>query len=91
MRGANFIDLTGQTYNELTAIKRVPNRFTPNGTQKTMWLCRCSCGNLVEVSSNTLRKNRQKRAKAASSIKKHEDAYNGLPSNGGGGVPPPPY
>lgn len=35
------IDITGQKFNMLTAIRRVPN-YKPTGVY---WLCRCDCGN----------------------------------------------
>lgn len=35
-----FIDLTGQRFGRLTVIERAPN----NG-RRTMWLCKCDCGN----------------------------------------------
>lgn len=39
-----FEDITGQTFNELTAIKRVEDYISPNGNHMTQWLFRCSCG-----------------------------------------------
>lgn len=55
------LDLTGQTYNELTVIKEVP---APEGRKKTYkkvyWLCKCSCGNETIVSSEDLRSNHTK-------------------------------
>ena len=35
-----FIDITGQKFGTLTAIKRMPHE----GTKKTYWLFRCDCG-----------------------------------------------
>lgn len=47
------LDLTGQTFNELTAIKEVP---TPKGRKKGVyWLCKCSCGNEIIVPTSHLR------------------------------------
>lgn len=43
-RERNEIDLTGQTFWELTAIKRIDNLFNSNGKQINKWLFRCSCG-----------------------------------------------
>ena len=34
-----FIDLAGQQFGELTVIKRLPNRYTESGNQKTIWEC----------------------------------------------------
>lgn len=39
-----FIDITGNTYNQLTVLKEVLPRCTP-----TKWLCSCACGNTKEV------------------------------------------
>lgn len=39
-----FEDITGQTFNELTAIKRVEDYISPSGNRLTQWLFRCSCG-----------------------------------------------
>ena len=47
---AKFIDLTNQKFGKLTVICRAPNK---NG--RTMWLCKCDCGNEVEVRSDQLR------------------------------------
>ncbi len=49
---AKAIDITGQKFGRLTAIKRVAN----NKRGEAMWLCRCECGNEKEVSASLLRK-----------------------------------
>lgn len=46
-----FIDLTGQKFGRLTALRRVENK-----SKHTMWLCRCDCGNEVAVDGGNLRK-----------------------------------
>lgn len=51
----NAKDLTGMKFGELTAVSR-------RGTSKTgcaIWECACSCGNTVNISSNSLRNGRQ--------------------------------
>ena len=53
--GHNFIDLTGQTFNELYVIKRMPNRQKSGGNIVTRWLCRCSCGSEIIVDGDSLR------------------------------------
>ena len=45
-----LIDLTGQQFGQLTVIERIQNN-----NKRTMWLCRCSCGNVVAVSAANLR------------------------------------
>lgn len=52
---ANLIDLTGQTFNELTIIKKVSSKKTPAGATKVFWLCKCSCGNNCIVEGNALK------------------------------------
>ena len=42
-------DLTGQTFNELTVLRRAANRGAA-----VYWRCRCSCGTEVEVSRRNL-------------------------------------
>lgn len=46
-----FVDLAGQKYGRLTAIKRVPGPKQ----QGARWLCQCDCGSTIEVRSNSLR------------------------------------
>ena len=38
------LDLTGQKFNQLTAIRRAPSR-----SGKTYWLCKCECGTEKEI------------------------------------------
>lgn len=50
------IDLTGQKFGMLTVVRQGKSKTSPNGTVKTMWLCKCDCGNEVLRSSQNLRK-----------------------------------
>lgn len=50
------IDITGQTFYLLTAIKRVDDYVSPAGNKAARWLCKCECGNYVVVNSNSLRR-----------------------------------
>lgn len=50
-----FIDLTGQTFGELTVIKRTKDKILPSGQHKTQWLCKCKCGNLTTQMAGHLR------------------------------------
>lgn len=50
---ANFIDLTGQRFNNLLVIGRAEN--TKGGS--TRWKCRCDCGNETIVSAGNLKSN----------------------------------
>lgn len=47
----NLIDLTGKKFGRLTVLKRVNNQKGKD----TVWLCRCDCGNLTEVTSGHLK------------------------------------
>ena len=51
------VDLTGQTYGNLKVLKRscLRARSDKNPQKQWFWLCRCSCGNTAEVSTNGLR------------------------------------
>lgn len=46
-----LIDITGQRYGRLVAISKSKN---VNG--RTSWLCKCDCGNMKNVTSNSLRR-----------------------------------
>ena len=45
-----FEDLTGKKFNRLTVIKRVKNN-----KKATKWLCKCDCGNYIEVQAGNLK------------------------------------
>jgi len=42
-RGHNFLDITGKRFGRLIAVKPV------TGVGKTVWLCKCDCGNEKEI------------------------------------------
>ena len=46
-----FKDLTGQTFNQLTVIKRVENKYND-----ACWLCKCTCGKETIVTTQRLTK-----------------------------------
>lgn len=50
MKMAKIIDLTNQRFGKLVVIKRAPNK-----NKRTMWLCKCDCGNEIEIRSDQLR------------------------------------
>lgn len=52
---SRFIDLTGQRFGKLVAIKRVKNRG-----RETFWLCQCDCGNTKEINASRLRRGKTK-------------------------------
>ena len=49
-----FVDLTGQKFNKLTVIERAEDHEQPGGQRKTMWRCRCDCGNETIVTAYDL-------------------------------------
>lgn len=55
---SKMIDLTGQRFNKLVAIKPLPKDPKDYGKSTcTKWLCKCDCGNETIVNSSNLRKN----------------------------------
>lgn len=52
---AGFVDLTGHQYGRLTVLRRGMGRITANGRSRATWVCRCECGTVVEVQSDSLR------------------------------------
>ena len=50
------IDITGQTFGRLTAIRRVEDYVSPHGNKSTRWECRCECGNIKIAHLNSLKK-----------------------------------
>lgn len=52
---AKFRDLTGQRFGALTALRR-----SDNPDRHIRWVCRCDCGNMVEVQQERLRNGEKK-------------------------------
>lgn len=52
---SKLIDLSGQRFGRLIAIKRVEDMVNKNGKHETMWLCRCDCGNEIVTRARQLR------------------------------------
>ena len=46
----NYKDLTGNKYNMLTVLRRLPN-----SGNNAVWECRCDCGNITKVTSGNLK------------------------------------
>lgn len=53
-------DLTGQKFGRLLVIKRGKSHIQPNGKPRVMWLCKCDCGNSIEVRGSDLKSNKTK-------------------------------
>ena len=50
-------DLINNRYGRLTVISRANDRQYKNGKTRVMWLCRCDCGNTIEVDASSLKSN----------------------------------
>ena len=50
-----LIDLSGQKFGRLTVLYKADSKIAPSGAIRTMWHCRCDCGNEVDRSSANLR------------------------------------
>lgn len=51
-----MIDLTGQRFGRLTVVKRADDYVFPNEEHRPKWLCKCDCGNKVEIVGKYLTK-----------------------------------
>ena len=51
---ASLIDLTNQKFGKLTVLKRSDK----NDNNQVWWQCTCDCGNIIEITSASLRNNR---------------------------------
>jgi hypothetical protein len=67
---AGFMDISGQVFGRLTVIVRVQNN--KNGGAK--WLCSCSCGKQIDVSTSSLRGGG---TKSCGCLKSESDAITG--------------
>lgn len=54
-----FNDLTGKKFNRLLVLKRAENYVRRDGSTRTMWLCKCDCGNTIVVTGDALTCGRQ--------------------------------
>lgn len=54
------IDLTGNKYGRLTVIERSESYISKSGIPKVKWLCKCDCGNTVNVLGVDLRRGNTK-------------------------------
>lgn len=53
---ATCIDLTNQKFGKLTVVKKGNGRTTSGGHYKATWICKCECGNVVEIDGEKLRR-----------------------------------
>jgi len=57
--GRTYIDLTGETFGDLTVIKEDTNNKSSNSCGKMKWICKCSCGNIISTDAYRLLKGGQ--------------------------------
>jgi len=80
----NFIDLTGHTFTRLTVLHR--DFSSKNPTQGPAWFCQCVCGNVISVTTRSLRSERTRscgcllRERRIESHFKHGGAPKGKPT-----------
>lgn len=65
---SNLIDLTGRKFGRLTVVERQPNQG-----RKTMWLCRCDCGNETVISGSNLTSGNTKSCGCYHTERLHQD------------------
>ena len=53
----NLNDLTNLVFGKLQVLKRGKTCKTPNGSTRVYWICKCECGNIIEVCGNSLKSN----------------------------------
>lgn len=53
-------DITNQTFNELTAIKRIEDHVSPSGNKMAQWLFRCSCGKEITALASNVKQGKTK-------------------------------
>lgn len=51
-----FKDLRGQKFGRLTVLNRTPSKIDKSGKSRTMWNCKCDCGNDAIVSADYLKR-----------------------------------
>lgn len=50
-----FVDLTGLRFGKLLVLSREETKIQPSKQRKTMWRCKCDCGNEVVVAATHLK------------------------------------
>lgn len=63
------IDLTGQRFGKLVALKP---KYSGEKNQHTKWVCQCDCGNLLEVDMGNLRAGRTQSCGCSNSIQEEK-------------------
>lgn len=55
-----FEDITGQVFNELTALRRAEDYISPSGNHLTQWVFQCSCGKEVTAVVKNVKSGKKK-------------------------------
>ena len=55
---STFVDLKGQRFGKLVVLDRLPDHITPSGQKQRRWICKCDCGNTIEVYGTQLKNGR---------------------------------
>ena len=76
-----FEDITGQVFNELTALKRVEDYISPSGNHMTQWLFRCSCGREIIAETRNVKAGRTKSCGHVGKSYAEYQIYNFLQNN----------
>ena len=58
--GQNFKDLSNKTFGRLNVIERAESKIYATGEIKSKWKCMCSCGNIVIVFGEALKRGMSK-------------------------------
>lgn len=69
---SRFVDLTGQKFGRLTVVRRLSN----NKYNFAMWQCKCNCGNIKNVSTNSLKSGNTQSCGCLQKEKVKEIGYN---------------
>lgn len=48
-------ELIGRRFDKIEVISRTTDKIRPNGKKRPVYVCKCDCGNIVNVESQTLR------------------------------------
>ena len=51
---AKFKDLTGSKFGRLFVINQLEKHIYPSGSSRITWNCKCDCGSIIKVRSNSL-------------------------------------
>lgn len=57
---SKFIDLTGKRFGKLIVLKRIEDYVFNSGRKERQWLCKCDCGNEINVIGTNLKRGNTK-------------------------------